>query len=91
MVSILSQDSQCPPEAKSFMVSIIKGWSKEVVKTYKEEPMGDKKRGKHKDVKEETDCLMTLTVVVRILIICHVVFCVQGQPPGWGGHGKGKG
>ena len=46
MVSILSQDSQCPPEAKSFMVSIIKGWSKEVVKTYKEESTGDTKRGK---------------------------------------------
>lgn len=78
-------------ETKSIMVNIIKGWSKEVVKTYKEEPMGDKKRGKQKDVKDETDYQLTATVLVRILIICHVVFCVQGQPPGWGGHGKGKG
>ena len=55
MVSILSQDSQGPPETKSIMISIIKGWREEVGKTYKEESVGDTKRGKQKDMKEEID------------------------------------
>ena len=43
------------PETKSIMISIIKGWREEVGKTYKEESVGDTKRGKQKDMKEEID------------------------------------